>query len=123
MAMDKAAFRLAFPEFQDEDVYSDDVMTFWESMAGAYVSEVKWGTLYVQGMSLVLAHFLVLAKNNQSTPGGGTGLVSNQSVGDVSVGFDTTTTAEERAGQWNLTNYGQQYIRMARMISGGAMQL
>jgi len=124
MAMDKEAFRKNFPEFASKVDYPDTVMTFWESVAGAYVSEVKWTTLYTQGMSLVLAHFITLAKNNQAgAPGQGSGLISNQSVGDVSAGFDTSSTIEDKAGQWNLTTYGQQYIRMARMIGGCAVQL
>jgi hypothetical protein len=122
MAMDKGAFRKAFPEFSDVTEYPESVMNFWESVASAYVSENKWGTLYVQGMSLVLAHLLTLAKNNQSGQQGA-GPISNQSVGDVSVGFDTSSTAEDRAGQWNLTTYGKQYIRLARMIGGVAMQI
>lgn len=124
MAINKTAFRTAFPEFASLTDYPDTVMEFWESMASAYVSEVKWSALYTVGMSLVLAHFLTIAKGNKSDPGAGNGgLISNQSVGDVSAGFDTTSTIEAGVGQWNLTTYGQQYTRMARLIGGVAMQL
>lgn len=124
MAINKTAFRTAFPEFASLTDYPDTVMEFWESMASAYVSEVKWSALYTVGMSLVLAHFLTIAKGNKSDPGAGNGgLISNQSVGDVSAGFDTTSTIEAGAGQWNITTYGQQYTRMARLIGGVAMQL
>lgn len=120
MAMDKSAFRKNFPEFASQQDYPDTILTFWESMAGAYVSETYWTTLYTQGMSLVLAHFLVLAKGNKTDAGAGNGgLISNQSVGDVSAGFDTSNTTKAGAEEWNLTTYGQQYYRMARMLGFG----
>jgi hypothetical protein len=124
MAFDKAAFRGAFPEFTSTVDYPDAMLTFQLLVAGAYVSEDKWSELYTVGMSLCLAHHLVLAKGNQSgTPGSGTGLVSGQSVGDISASFDTSSTSEERGGQWNLTTYGQQFTRMARLVGGCAIQI
>jgi len=121
--MDIATFRTNFTEFTDETKYPDAMLTFWMTVAGVYVSATKWAELYDIGMSLALAHYLVIAGNNASSPGSGTGLINSQSVGDVSAGYDTSSTIEDGAGNWNLTNYGQQFIRMARLVGGCAVQL
>ena len=122
--MDNVTFRGQFPEFSDIIKYSDAALTFWISVASAYVDPNKWQTLTDTGTSLALAHFLVLAARNQTgNPGQGTGLANSQSAGDVSVGYDTGSTTEEKGGMWNLTNYGQQYLRMARLIGGVAVQV
>ncbi len=123
--MDNATFRQNFPEFNSSSDYSDPMLTFWSSVAGAYVDKTRWQGLYDVGMSLALAHHLVLAKNNKigGQPGNNTGLINSQSVGDVSASFDTNNTTEERGGQWNLTTYGQQFLRMARLVGGCAVQI
>ena len=35
--------------------------------------------------------------------------------------YDTATASEEGAGFWNLTVYGQEYIRQARMVGAGPL--
>ncbi len=120
--MDNSSFRQNYPEFADTTKYPDAMLTYWTTVADIYVDTAKWDTLSDIGLSLALAHFLVLASGNQSLPGSGAGLVNSQAAGPVSVGFDTQATTEERGGNWNLTVYGTQFLRMARLI-GGAAQL
>ena len=122
--MDLAAFRTNFPEFASTTVYTEAMLTFWLTVAQVYVSETKWEDVYNTGLSLALAHFLTIAKNNiEGEPGESSGMINSRSVGDVSYSVDTAATLEENAGQWNLTSYGQQFIRLARMISGCAIQI
>jgi uncharacterized protein DUF4054 len=124
MAIDKTAFRAAFPEFTSTVDYPDAMLSFWETVSGVHVSASKWGDLYNTGMYLVLAHYITIAKNNKAgNPGSGAGLVGSESAGDVSVSYDTGSTKEENAGQWNLTTYGQQYLRLCRMVGGVAVQI
>jgi hypothetical protein len=119
--MDIATFRQSFPEFADASAFPDPMITFWISVSGNFVDQTIWQDSYDYGMSLVLAHHLAIAaKNQKGNPGNAAGLVNNKSVGDVSVAFDTQATAEEGAGFWNLTAYGQQYLRMARFMGGCA---
>ncbi len=124
MAFDKAAFRVSFPEFSDVAKYPDTMLDTWLVGAGLYVSQVKWTTYYTLGMSLVLAHFIALAYNNKiGEPGTATGRVASEAAGSVNVTYDALNTVEDKAGQWNQTTYGQQYVRMARMIGGCAVQV
>lgn len=114
----KATFRQSFPEFADAAVYPDSMLDFWLVVSNVHCSETKWAALFDVGMSLCLAHHLKVAKD-----AGDAGLVSSESAGDVSVSLDTSSTTEERGGNWNLTTYGKQFIRMARLVGGCAMQL
>ena len=120
MAVTNQAFVAMFPEFS-ADVYTSAMISGWLLVAQNFVDYDKWGTLADTGVMLALAHFLVLAANNQAagTPGGATGLVNSMNAGPVSVGFDTQNTAIKNGGNWNLTTHGQQYLQMARMSATG----
>ena len=121
---DIAGFRAAFPEFGSDTTYPDAALNFWTGFAALYCDPCKWSTAYDQGMGLALTHFLVLSGTNQNgTPGTGTGLINSQGGGPISVSFDTQSVSEQGAAQWNLTNYGTRFFQLARMISGGAVQL
>jgi hypothetical protein len=72
---------------------------------------------------------VTLAAQNQKAgviggvPGGNSGPASSKTVGSVTVAYDTAQTAEKDAGYWNLTTYGKQFIRLARMFGAGCIQL
>jgi hypothetical protein len=129
MEFDIAAFRLAFPEFANAAKYPDSMITFWSGLAKGMLIECRWGSVYSQGLSLYVAHEITIAARNAlmgamgGTPGQGVGLRSGKTVGSTSTTFDTNNTVEKDAGYWNLTTYGQQYIRLARMIGAGALQV
>lgn len=123
------AFRTAFPEFSDTSVYSTQLITFWSTLGAKLLLTCVWGTCWQEGMSLYVAHEITLAVQNSkaSTAGGmpGTtgGVPNNKTVGSVTVGYDSQATSEKDAGYWNLTNYGKQFIRLARIFGAGAVQL
>lgn len=127
--MDLADFRLKFPEFADATAYPDAMISFWSGIAEAQVSECKWGNLYTQGVMLYTAHELVLARQSEKAAlkGGDAGQVkgpvASKAVGQANISYDTTSGVETNAGMWNLTTYGRQYIRLARMFGAGAVQL
>lgn len=78
-------------------------------------------TQYDIGMELVIAHFLTRAKvRAMATVNGGAalarGVISSESAGAVSANYDTAVATEEGAGHWNETDYGREFIQMARLI-------
>lgn len=119
--MDLATFRKQFPEFASVTDFPAPMLDFWATVAGNLVDKDRWSALYDVGLALCLAHHLTLARNNQAAPGE-YGRISSQSVGDVSVSYDTGSTGEDRGGHWNLTTYGTQFLRMSRMV-GHAVQI
>lgn len=127
--MDIGAFRTAFPEFSDTTIYPNTQITFWAALAEKLVRPCVWGTVAPQGVQLYVAHELVLASQNAKaaqvggSPGQSGGIANSKTVGSVTVSYDSTSTAEKDAGYWNLTNYGKQFIRLARIFGAGAIQL
>lgn len=122
-------FRASFPEFSDTTVYPDAMINFWLGLAQQMVRECIWKTAWVQGVSLYIAHELVLASQNQKaaaiggSPGQSSGIANQKAVGSVNVSYDSQANSEKDAGFWNLTNYGKQFIRLARIFGAGAIQL
>lgn len=127
--MDLSAFRSGFPEFSDIAKYPDSMLNFWATLATAQVNVDRWGAMAPTGVFLYVAHEITLAAQNVSTssmggsPVGIPGPANSKTVGSVTIGYDTQQTAEKDAGFWNLTNYGRQFIRLARMYGAGCVQL
>lgn len=127
--MDIGLFRESFPEFSDTALYPDAQITFWSTFAEAQVNPSRWKTQTLMGVYLYTAHTITLAsKNYQSgsiglTPGSQSGPINTKTVGSVTVGYDSQQAAEKDAGYWNLTAYGKQFIRLARLFGAGPVQL
>lgn len=129
MDFDISVFRASFPEFGDTARYPNSLIEFWSGLAVLQVRECVWKRAWIQGVSLYTAHELVLAGGNikvssvGGTPGQTGGIANNKTVGDATIGYDTVSTAEKDAGYWNLSNYGKQFIRLARIFGAVAIQL
>lgn len=127
--MDIGAFRAEFPEFADTVAYPNTQLNFYAGIAELMVLESVWKRMYTQGVKLYVAHEITLAYQSAKAgksggmPGTSGGVANTKTVGSVTVGYDSTTTSEKDAGWWNLTNYGKQFIRLARIFGAGAVQL
>jgi uncharacterized protein DUF4054 len=129
LTFDVAAFRKAFPEFNNTELYSGPMVDFWVGFIGLQLDPCIWKRSWNVGMSLYLAHELTLAgQNGQSAKVGGTpgiqgGVATSKTVGSVTVQYDAQTMSEKDAGYWNLTTYGKQFIRLVRIYGAGCRQL
>lgn len=127
--MDVPAFRSAFPEFKNTEVYPTAMIEFWAAFAEAQVRVCVWKTQWPMGVNLYVAHELVLAAQNQKVatfggaPGTFGGVANNKTVGTATVGYDSQSTSEKNAGYWNLTNYGRQLYRLMMIFGAGAIQI
>jgi hypothetical protein len=127
--VDKAIFRAAFPEFSSTTTYPDAQLDFWAAVAEAQVVLDIWDTMYTFGVQLYVAHEITLAaqsvaaSSSGGSPGQFGGIATSKTVGSASASYDQNVTSEKDAGWWNLTRYGQQYIRLARMFGAGCVQL
>jgi len=126
--MDAATFRSDLPEFANATRFPDSRINFWLGIGNKLLNAQRWADLLDHGLELFVAHHLTLAKQNEAAaatggvPGVSTGAVSAKEVDKVSVSYDTSAGLEENAGHWNLTTYGTQLIRLARMVGSGGMQ-
>jgi hypothetical protein len=125
--MDVATFRANFPEFSSTTVFPNTMITFWSGIGERLLIETSWGDLYEHGLQLFTAHKIAIAATNAKSaaaggiPTGLSGAVSQKSLGDASVSYDTSAAMIEGAGDWNSTEYGRQYISLARLIGAGAV--
>jgi hypothetical protein len=118
-------FRGDLKAFKDEALFPDDVINFWLTVATQMVDPNRWMDMTYLGIEMFTAHHVVLDVRNTmdvsvgSLPGLTRGAISAESVGPVSISYDTATTTEEDAGNWNLTVYGLRYIHFARQYGAG----
>ena len=120
--MDASTLRSNFPEFADENVYTDPMIDFWMGLAVKQLIVARWADFYDEGLQLCTAHYLKMAVTSASAEAN-PGVITSESAGSVSVNYDVQSSIETDAGHWNLTNYGRQFIRLARMVGMGGYQL
>lgn len=127
--MDIALFRAAFPEFSDEVKYPDPQLTFWSTAADALLNVERWGALLTQGRYLFVAHNIalaavdVIAGDAGRTPGLTAGVITNKTVGGVSISYDANSVMLEGAGNYNMTKYGREFWQLMNIVGMGGYQV
>jgi hypothetical protein len=127
MAISEEDFRTVFAEFADETKYPTGRFDYWAAIAALSLNIDRWGNFLTHGTYLYIAHHLVLSARAATeaaagrAPGQSSGVITSKSVGDVTVSLDTNAVNEDSAGNYNLTEYGREFIRLARIVGmGGA---
>jgi hypothetical protein len=93
------------------------------------VLQTIWKNAWLHGVSLYVAHELVLANQNikaasvGGSPGQSAGVATSKTVGTATVSYDATSISEKDAGFWNLTNYGKQFYRLVKIFGARPIQL
>jgi hypothetical protein len=129
MTVTLETFRTDYPEFADSTQYPDAQIEYWLGFAGVSFNVGRWGSWLDLGTALWVAHNVVMEARaimeaqNGGLPGTTTGAISAKSADKISVNFDTAASTEQGGGQWNTTIYGTRYLRMARMIGAGPIQI
>lgn len=130
MAFDIAQFRLDFPEFSKDTVYTDDMITFWSNCAEELISEQWVGAIYNKMVSLYTAHNITLQAANIAASNASGGIISptagaqsQKTVGSASVSYDTSSSQVEGAEFFNLTPYGKQYWMYVKMYGSNVVQI
>ena len=130
MAFDIAQFRADFPEFSSATTYPDSMITFWSEFGEELIDEEWVGAVYSKMISLYVAHNITLQAANvaASNASGGvmtptSGAASQESVGSVSVSYDSSSSQVEGAEFFNLTIYGKQYWKYVKMYGSNVIQI
>lgn len=127
--MDATQFRTDFPEFASTSTYPDSTVNLWLGVAQTTLPTDRWGTLIDLGTELFIAHHLVIgarnvkASANGGAPGATSGALASKSVDKVTMSYDTANGTIEGGDFWNSTSYGIQFLRYARMMGAGGVQL
>lgn len=124
-----AKFRDMFPELECPADYTEPRINIAISIAAKFMNEQRWGTWFEYGLGLLTAHRITLTKKSQVEaefgliPGAAEGVLTSKSADKVSLSFDASSTVEEGGGFYNLTRYGQEWLRLAKMVGAGPLQV
>lgn len=123
--MDYPTFLATFPEFGNPVEFPQARVNFWIGVATNMINQWRWGTMYTFGLTLLIAHYLVLDSQNQTAfkdnviPGEVTGITTDTSVDAVSVSYDVGNITLSGAGMFNRTSYGIQFWQLAKWKGSG----
>jgi hypothetical protein len=127
MTVTPASLRALYPEFGDTTKYPDTSINEWLRVAARMLDAGRWGDLLDFGVTLFVCHRIALAGIRAKAaaaggaPGTSSGVVSSKSVDKVSISYDVATSSEEGGGHWNLTDYGKEWLRQARIVGAGPL--
>jgi hypothetical protein len=122
-------FRADYPEFANPATFTDSAIRYWMNVAYLLLNAYRWGRMIGVATELFVAHNLLLEARAQQTalagglPGESKGAITNQGAGAVTLGYDAASTLQTGAGHWNQTEYGNRFIRTARMFGAGPIQI
>ena len=141
MSVTVASFRTDFQQsFGSLSAFPNDSVAYWLAIAGLLLNTQYWGigsttasspptTMLDFATELFVAHNLALEQQSAKaaatggTPGTTVGVVTSKAVGSVSLGYDVQAVVELDGGFWNQTTYGQRFLRLARMVGSGPVQI
>lgn len=121
-------FRTAFPEFLSNTDFPYDTIEFWLDIATETLPASRWGSLFDVGCYLWTAHHLVMSRRDVQAASGGLpgtvkGPLTAQAVDKVSASYDASSVALTGGADFNTTTYGVRFLRLARLMGTGGVQL
>lgn len=114
---DTDVFIERYPEFNEVDYTKIDLFL---SDAEMEVSQSRWGKLYQRGVLALTAHLLRLSLWTTEGGGGANRNLSSESAGELSVSYAVPTLTGTDA-DYQLTAYGQEYLRLRKLVGIGVM--
>lgn len=123
-------FRGSFsPIFDNVTTYPSSAITYWIMIATLLLNRGRWGCLLKFGCEQFVAHNIALEAQAAKTaavngvPGLAKGPISSETAGSVSLTYAVEQSSEPGGGYYNLTIYGQRFLRQARFAGAGPIQL
>jgi hypothetical protein len=123
------SFRDSYTEFQNPEMFPNSDIQFYLNYAALLLNQCRFGNLLDIGTGLFIAHNLTLEARAKAeaeaggVPGVGTGPVQLKVASKVQIQYGTQFAVELDAGHWNNTIYGTRFIRLARMVGSGPVQV
>lgn len=118
--MTPAEFKLDFPQFASE---SDERIQREIDNAAPFFDVERWAAFYTAGLGNYVAHKIALGNYlTAQTPASTLSIdVTVKKVGDVTVQRDPAIMSMAARDPFMRTIYGQEYLRLRRMIGGGGL--
>jgi hypothetical protein len=125
-----AAFRLAYPAFADDSLWSDSTVEAALYEGDAETGGCGWGgyadepsNFKRRGQFLYAAHWLAVTYPNgeSSTVGASQLITASKSVGDESISYAAPTAQTDAGDAWLASSsFGQQFMRLRKRVGMGA---
>ena len=132
-------FKTMYPLFWSDEIkplLPDELIEMYVDFALAIVNIARYHEAWKMCVCLVVAHFLILYLRTMSAIPDPTaadiikaaetkGLVASKSVDSVSVSYDFSAAISDLDGwaAWKTTEYGIQFITLARVYNMGGMRV
>lgn len=116
-----AEFKEQFPEFT---ATPDERIQLYIDKSDPYFDQIRWGDLLDDGMGYRIAHLLTLSASATSTSGTGMGhqnFVTGKKVGEVQINKSVTLVQTGIDEPYLRTAYGQEYVRLRKIVGFGAV--
>ena len=107
-----ADFIALFPEFTDVDQVFVET---WLSVTRQKISQDVFQELYPMAVYYLLAHTVSTQKVLQANEGVDKGLITSESIGDVSVSYSQPSTGSAETDNYVTTSYGREYLSLRKM--------
>lgn len=108
-----------YPEFEKSDT-DGDLIALFISDAKTEISEVRWGRFYKRGVMALTAHLLRLRQLAEQSQGQANRATNSENAGELSVSYQPITLTGTDA-DFALTAYGQEYLRLRKLVGVGVM--
>lgn len=119
--MTPAEFKIIFPMFEGE---ADARVQYALDSAAPFFDVARWDDLHPQGLANYAAHTLTMTAVAAVRVGGVAGVsdtTNMKKVGDVSIGRSDAMLEKQAKNPLYRTLYGQEYLRLARLVGMGAV--
>lgn len=110
-------FLQRYPEFEQTDT---DRIGLFLSDAELEISPARWGKLYKRGVMALSAHLLKLSLSALENQGEANKLIASESAGELSVSY-AVTSGQIGDDFYQTTAYGQEYLRLRKLVGVGVM--
>lgn len=110
-------FILRYPSFNG---ISTSQFTLFCKDAETEISKQRWGKWYERGVMALIAHWLTLSERNAQNNGGPHRYLASESAGELSVSY-VAPLGNQGDEYYQLTAYGQEFLRLRRLVGFGIM--
>lgn len=109
--------KIRYPEFKD---LGNDYIDLFIEDAKMEISDRCWARLYPRGVLALAAHLMRLNQLATRSKGDAIKSTTSKSAGELSVGYAAPTVSGTDA-DYQLTAYGQEYLRLRKLVGVGVM--
>ncbi|MDQ7094209.1 DUF4054 domain-containing protein [Desulfosporosinus sp. PR] len=123
------------PDANNNYIVPEPILQMYIDLASVCVNATRYRSYWKACMGFFIAHFATLWLQGAANPGSpagavleagkAQGLVTSESVGDVSAGTDYSAIANDLNGwaQFKLTLYGQQLASIGKLVGKAGMYI